>query len=83
MTVSSALPRDDETVDALFDGALKLYQRKRGYRFSLDSLLLADFATLRPDDRVIDLGTGNGVMPLILAYRYQSISVTGIEIQRD
>jgi tRNA1Val (adenine37-N6)-methyltransferase len=80
---SSALPLDDETVDALFDGALKLYQRKRGYRFSLDSLLLADFATIRPEDRVIDLGTGNGVMPLILAYRYRSISVTGVEVQRE
>jgi tRNA1Val (adenine37-N6)-methyltransferase len=80
---SGALPLDHETLDALFGGALKLYQRKRGYRFSLDSVLLADFATIRPGNRVIDLGTGNGVMPLILAYRYPSIAVTGIEIQRE
>ena len=79
---SSAPPLNDETLDALFGGALKLHQKKRGYRFSLDSLLLADFATIRPGNRVIDLGTGNGVMPLILAYRYPSISVTGVEIQR-
>jgi tRNA1Val (adenine37-N6)-methyltransferase len=62
---------------------LKLYQGKRGYRFSLDSLLLADFATIRSANRVIDLGTGNGVIPLILAYRYPSISVTGVEIQQE
>ena len=80
---SSALPLNDETLDAFFGGALKLYQKKRGYRFSLDSLLLADFATIRSGYRVIDLGTGNGVMPLILAYRYPSISVTGVEIQRE
>jgi tRNA1Val (adenine37-N6)-methyltransferase len=80
---SPAPTLDNETLDALFGGALKLYQKKRGYRFSLDSLLLADFATIRLGDRVIDLGTGNGVMPLILAYRYPSILITGIEIQRE
>jgi tRNA1Val (adenine37-N6)-methyltransferase len=82
-TFLSALSPDDETLDALFGGALKLYQGKRGYRFSLDSLLLADFATIRSGNRVIDLGTGNGVIPLILAYRYPSISVTGVEIQQE
>ena len=80
---SSALPQNDQTLDALFGGALKLYQKKRGYRFSLDSLLLGDFATIRSGNRVIDLGTGNGVMPLILAYRYPSITLTGVEIQRE
>ena len=79
---SSAAPANDETLDALFGGALQLYQKKRGYRFSLDSILLADFATIRSGNKVIDLGTGNGVVPLILAYRYPSISVTGVEIQR-
>lgn len=73
----------DETLDALFGGDLKLYQTRRGYRFSLDSVLLADFATVRRENNVIDLGTGSGVMPLILAYRYPSISVTGVEIQRE
>jgi tRNA1Val (adenine37-N6)-methyltransferase len=82
-TFSSATLANDETLDALFGGDLKLYQSKRGYRFSLDSLLLADFATIRSGDKVIDLGTGNGVVPLILAYRYPSISLTGLEIQRQ
>ena len=79
----SALARDDETLDALFGGELKLYQTRHGYRFSLDSILLADFATVQSGDKVIDLGTGNGVIPLILAYRYPAVSVIGIEIQRQ
>src|SRR5207244_3246814 len=47
-----------ETVDALFDGKLRLYQSRRGYRFSLDAVLLAYFATPHRGDNVADLGTG-------------------------
>src|SRR5688572_1345246 len=82
-TLPPAALANDETLDALFGGELRLYQRKHGYRFSLDAILLADFATIRPGNKVIDLGTGNGVVPLILAYRYPSIAVTGLEIQRQ
>jgi tRNA1Val (adenine37-N6)-methyltransferase len=78
---SSADLAGDETLDALFGGDLRLYQKKQGYRFSIDSILLADFATIRSRNKVIDLGTGNGIVPLILAYRYSSILVTGVEIQ--
>ncbi len=80
---SSAAPVSDETLDALFGGGLRLYQKKQGYRFSIDSILVADFATIRSGNKVIDLGTGNGVVPLILAYWYPSILVTGVEIQRQ
>jgi tRNA1Val (adenine37-N6)-methyltransferase len=80
---SSADLAGDETLDALFGGDLRLYQKKQGYRFSIDSILLADFATIRSRNKVIDLGTGNGIVPLILAYRYSSILVTGVEIQRQ
>ena len=82
-TLSSVASAADETLDAVFGGHLRLYQKKRGYRYSIDSILLADFATIRPAARVIDLGTGNGVLPLILVYRHPSILVTGVEIQRQ
>jgi len=70
-----------ETLDALFNGRLTLYQSRAGYRFSLDALLLADFATIRSGDRVVDLGTGNGVVPLVLADLHPTIRVTGVELQ--
>ena len=71
----------DETLDALFQGDLKFFQSRHGYRCSLDALLLADFATCPEDQQVADLGTGNGVVALILAYLHPSLSITGVEIQ--
>jgi tRNA1(Val) A37 N6-methylase TrmN6 len=70
-----------ETLDALFDGRLTLYQSRAGYRFSLDALLLAHFVTVKPGDKIVDLGTGNGVIPLALADLYASVSVAGVELQ--
>ncbi|HEY6367411.1 MAG TPA: tRNA1(Val) (adenine(37)-N6)-methyltransferase [Candidatus Binatia bacterium] len=70
-----------ETLDALFQGKLTLFQSRNGYRFSLDTLLLADFVTCRGREKIADLGTGNGVVALILAYLYPSLSITGLEIQ--
>ena len=73
--------KSGESLDALFDGKLKLFQSRGGYRFSLDALLLAYFATLKRNDRVIDLGTGNGVIPLILAKLHPEVTIAGVEYQ--
>jgi tRNA1Val (adenine37-N6)-methyltransferase len=78
---ASRTKRADETLDALFQGKLKLFQSRSGYRFSLDALLVADFMTCRGREKIADLGTGNGVVALILAYLYPSLSITGLEIQ--
>ncbi len=71
----------EETLDTLFGGRLKILQRKEGYRFSIDALLLAHFADPHPRDRIIDLGTGCGVIPLILVFRRKAEAVTGVEVQ--
>jgi len=73
--------RSDESFDAFFDGRITLYQSRAGYRFSLDALLLAHFVTVKSGARIVDLGTGNGVISLALAMLYPSIEVTGIELQ--
>jgi tRNA1Val (adenine37-N6)-methyltransferase len=67
----------------LFHGRLKIIQKKGGYRFSVDSILLACFAAERASGAVADLGTGCGVLPVILAKRRQFDQITGIEIQHD
>ena len=72
---------DEESFDAFFDGRVTLYQSRAGYRFSLDALLLAHFVTVKTGARIVDLGTGNGVIPLALAMLHPSIEVTGIELQ--
>jgi tRNA1Val (adenine37-N6)-methyltransferase len=75
------MSRSDESLDAFFDGRITLYQSRTGYRFSLDALLLAHFVTVKTGARIVDLGTGNGVIPLALAALHPSIEVTGIELQ--
>jgi len=74
----------DETLDAVSGGALVLAQRRAGYRFNQDSVLLARFACAAaiPDDgRAVDLGTGSGIVALLLARWCPSWRVTGVEVQ--
>lgn len=72
-----------ETLDTLFGGKLKLYQSRNGYRFSVDAVLLACFATVGHAGKIADLGAGNAVIPLILAYLYPAASIAGFELQKD
>ena len=67
------------TLDSIRD--IRLYQRKRGYRFSLDALLLFDFARLQKTGRIADLGAGSGVIGLLLAKKYPLSEVKLIELQ--
>ena len=64
-------------------GGLILSQPERGYRYSLDPFLLADFCRPRRGERILDLGAGVGVIGLLLARRHPSVRVVGIELQPD
>ena len=78
------MPRNDEyTDDSLFEGRIRCRQHGGGYRFSLDAVLLGHFISVRPGEKVLDLGCGNGIVALILAYRWQSCQITGLELQPD
>lgn len=59
---------------------LELSQSITGYRYSIDSFILADFANPAQENKIIDFGTGNGILPLLLAYKTTS-KIIGIEIQ--
>jgi tRNA1(Val) A37 N6-methylase TrmN6 len=71
------------TEDSLFDGKLRCRQHSSGYRFSLDAVLLASFISPRPHEKILDLGCGSGIVSLLLAYRWPSCSLTGLEVQPD
>jgi len=73
----------DESMDEFMDGRLKLIQSKTGYRFSIDAILLSQFVTIKRGDRVVDLGTGCGIIPLILLLTRPVGQTFGLEIQRD
>lgn len=76
------LPSPDETRDTFFNGKLQIIQKKRGYRFSVDAVLLSQFIKIRKNERVIDLGTGCGILPLLLSHTTKAHSFIGIEIQK-
>ena len=73
--------RLEETLDELLGGRLQVLQKAKGYRFSLDALLLAHFVRLRTGEQVLEMGAGSGVISLILTKRWDEVSMTGIDIQ--
>ena len=73
----------DETLEDLQLGGLRLLQKKHNFRFGMDAVLLADFAAIHPGDAVADLGTGTGILPLLLIGRGKGKSFLGVEIQEE
>jgi tRNA1Val (adenine37-N6)-methyltransferase len=71
------------TTDTFFNGALTIRQDRYGYRFSVDSIILAGHVRPRPEDVIVDLGTGCGIIPLMLGFRYPKTRIYGIEIQSE
>ena len=71
------------TTDTFFNGRIQVKQNQAGYRFSIDAVLLADQAAPRSGDKVIDLGTGCGIISLIMAYCNPDITVYAVEVQEE
>ena len=71
------------TTDTFFNGRIRVKQPRTGYRFSVDAVILADYVNSQAEGTVIDLGTGCGIIPLILAYRNPKLEIIGIEVQSD
>lgn len=69
------------TRDTFFNGNIVLNQPKSGYRFSIDAVLLAHLAFEQSGHTVLDLGSGCGVIPIMLAYRSPLRHIIGVEIQ--
>ncbi len=77
-------PLAGETLDSIGAGDIQLLQRAQGYRFNLDPVLLAHFAAQdvkAPPGPLIDLGTGSGIIPILLARKFNRTHLTGVELQ--
>ncbi len=72
---------EEETLDEILHGALRIFQKKKGYRFSIDSILLAHFVSLKKRTRLMDIGCGSGIILLILTKRFPTTQCVGLEIQ--
>jgi len=74
-------PGADETLDLLCGENLRIVQKKCGYRFSIDAILLANFVILKKGERLLDIGTGCGIIPVYMVKMGFQNSMTGIELQ--
>jgi tRNA1Val (adenine37-N6)-methyltransferase len=79
----NTFPSSDETLDTFFNGSLQILQKKKGYRFSIDAVLLSQFVKILKNEKVIDLGTGCGILPLLLSQTKKAHSFVGVEIQKE
>lgn len=75
--------QDNERLDDLQLNGLRLIQKKDGFCFGIDAVLLANFVDVRKNNSVVDLGTGTGIIPVLLAGKTQARSIIGLEIQAD
>lgn len=74
----------NERIDDLEFRNLKIIQNKDGFCFGIDSVLLSDFAkNIKKDSMVLDLGTGTGIIPILLCGKTKLKKVTGIELQEE
>lgn len=72
-----------ERVDDLQTGGLKIIQNPEGFCFGIDAVLVSNFCEVRKGDFVADLGTGTGVIPLLIAGKSQAAKIVGFEIQEE
>ncbi|MDA3916091.1 MAG: tRNA1(Val) (adenine(37)-N6)-methyltransferase [Deltaproteobacteria bacterium] len=62
---------------------IKIFQPEKGYRFSIDPFILAAHIEGTGNQKVIDIGCGCGIIPLILSLKSSALKITGIEIQKE
>lgn len=75
--------KDTERIDDLQLKGLKLIQDTNGFCFGIDAVLLANFAKVKKDANVVDLGTGTGIIPILIAGKSKAKKIVGVEIQEE
>ena len=75
---------ENERIDDLEFKNLKIIQNKNWFCFGIDSVLLSDFAKeIKNNSQVLDLGTGTGIISILLSKKIQAKKIYGIEIQKE
>ena len=75
--------KSDERLDDLQRNGYQIIQKKNGFCFGMDAVLLSGFARVKQGARAIDLGTGTGIIPILLEAKYEGEHYTGLEIQDE
>lgn len=74
--------KQGEHLDDLQNGFF-IIQGQKSFRYGIDAVLLSGYAKVKPGERVLDLGTGTGILPILLAAKTPGRSFTGLEIQKE
>lgn len=78
------MKNEEERIDDLQCENLKIIQNKNGFCFGIDSILLANFAReIKKNSKIIDLGTGTGIIGILLCAKLENCNMVGVEIQKE
>ncbi len=72
-----------ERVDDLQRKGYKIIQNEEKFCFGMDAVLLSSFTMVKPGEKVLDLGTGTGIIPILLEAKTEGEHFTGLEIQAE
>ena len=75
--------KEDERIDDLERNGYKIIQNSKKFCFGIDAVLLSSFARVNDGENVLDLGTGTGIIPILLKGKTNGEHFTGLEIQDD
>ena len=76
--------KENERIDDLELNGLKIIQNKDGFCFGMDSVLLSDFAKeIKRSSTILDMGTGTGILDILLSAKTQETKIVGVEIQPE
>ncbi len=81
--MNTSFLKTGEHIDDLQRDGLSIIQKKGTFSFGVDSVLLANFTQVKEKDRVIDIGTGNGIIPILIAAKSSPSHITAIEVQEE
>lgn len=75
--------REQERLDDLGRNGYQIIQNKEKFCFGIDAVLLSDFAKAKPSEKVLDIGTGTGIIPILMEARNRDVQFTGLDIQPE
>lgn len=75
--------KENERIDELHRNGYQIIQNPEGFCFGMDAVLLSGYASVKESEIVLDLGTGTGIIPILLEAKTKGFHFTGLEIQED
>ncbi len=81
--LSEGFLKENERIDNLERNGYRIIQRTDGFCFGMDAVLLSGFVSVFPGEKVLDMGCGTGIIPILLEAKTEGSHFTGLEIQEE